>query len=261
MKGVIVGTDHNQEWMLSWWWNNYSKHNTLTVAFADFGMTSEARTWCEERGPVYPVTLDPEKIASKEHFDPSMLKIWEKNIVSYAWQARMSWFKKPLALLNSPFETGIWLDLDCEVFGNVEPIFDYINHSGVALVAEHATIQEKYQNMGSHFLGEIGYNSGVIAFHRNAPLLKKWAELAFNQNNQFISDQDALSRVIFNEGYLVGQLPDKYNWLMVNPTFPEDPVIIHWAGMPKPFLKEFGLMKDISLQLRLNLVYQNLGES
>ena len=48
--GVVVGSDIGSEWMLEWWFNNYSKHNDFPVTFVDYGMSLEASRWCEERG-------------------------------------------------------------------------------------------------------------------------------------------------------------------------------------------------------------------
>jgi len=53
--GVITGADSNHEWLLPWWYENLQRHNTLPVAFADFGMSADMRAWCGERGLVLTV--------------------------------------------------------------------------------------------------------------------------------------------------------------------------------------------------------------
>lgn len=54
-RGIIVGCDQGQEWLMSWWWSHYRKHNKYPVTFADFGLSDRARKWCSERGEVMQV--------------------------------------------------------------------------------------------------------------------------------------------------------------------------------------------------------------
>lgn len=58
MKGILVGCDQNQEWLLSWWWDQYSAHNSYPVVFVDFGMSKTGVAWCNERGTCIPQSLD-----------------------------------------------------------------------------------------------------------------------------------------------------------------------------------------------------------
>ena len=44
--GVIVGSDYSQEWLLPWWWENYTKHNRYPVTFVDFGLSQEPIELC-----------------------------------------------------------------------------------------------------------------------------------------------------------------------------------------------------------------------
>ena len=78
----------------------------LTHTFVDLGMSHYGKTFCSERGEVIPLQMDlafsdGESVRDKRH----------------------SWFKKPFALLLSPFAHSIWLDLDCEVLGSLAPLF------------------------------------------------------------------------------------------------------------------------------------------
>ena len=245
--GVVVGCDQNQEWLLSWWWENYIQENSLPVAFADFGMSPEARSWCEERGFVYAV--GEKKVPLKEEIEPSLVQFWEENRSCEAVKARSVWFKKPFALLHCPFEIGLWLDLDCEVLGPLEPIFEYIEpSSGIALAPLAEKWQKKAQDEGICLPGEVMYNSGVIAFHCHAPVLKKWAEESFHHNHLFFGDQDVLSRVIFKEGYKVGELPDVYNWMM-GAGIHLGAVIVHWVEKTKEIIRTHGGLRQMKEQL------------
>ena len=246
-KGIIVGCDHNQEWMLSWWWENYTCENKLPVVFADFGMTPVARKWCEERGEV--ITIAPLKVTPKEELAQELVSDWERDFNPTIWQRRAGWFNKPFALLAAPFEQGLWLDVDCEVLGNLEHIFDYIQPiSGIALMAEHEQFQIKYQNAGRHLPGEVIYNSGVIAYHRNSALLKKWADNCVLHNHRFVTDQDVLTHLIFTEKHLIGELPEIYNWF-IQLGININAKVIHWAGNAKGVIKSHGGFRKMQQEL------------
>lgn len=144
-KGIILGIDKNQEWMLNWWWENYKKYNDYPVLFVDFGMTQEGAGWCKQRGD----------FAVVEDF-PGCTK---------------NWFKKPLACLESIFETAIWLDTDCEVRGNLEPIFKYTEKRKVAATIDRGTPQMWYDILPENI---IVYNSGIVAFKHGELAIHKW---------------------------------------------------------------------------------------
>ena len=44
-KAFLTGCDENTEWMLEWWFTEYSKHNNTPVIFADFGVSAVDRDW------------------------------------------------------------------------------------------------------------------------------------------------------------------------------------------------------------------------
>lgn len=223
MKGIVVASDVNQEWLLSWWWRHYSKHNRYPVAFFDFGMSKEARIWCEERGSVYSL---PESTL-KEVSEDTRVK-WENRYGRGIWRFRSAWFKKPLAFLHAPFDLNIWLDLDCEVMGNLEVLFAALEPtSELALVREIEEVQEKDQKQNYLLPGEISYNSGVIVFRRGAEILSRWVEAAGAQNNRFLGDQSVLSRLIYLYDVPVTDLPLKFNWLKHFGSNPEA-LIVHY---------------------------------
>jgi hypothetical protein len=225
--GILVGCDKNQEWLLSWWWKNYTQENALPVAFADFGMSEEARQWCKTRGQLLPVDFDGLRVARKDEIEPSLLLQWEKALSPF-WGSRQAWFKKPFALLNTPFRKTVWIDLDCEVLGPLEPVFGYVNPK---------------TKLGIVQIGEV-YNSGVIVFEKGSPLLKLWAESALSENHRFLSDQDALTDIIFQRGYEVGELPEIYNWIMCRGVH-MGAVVCHWAAeWGKAYIRKHGGLRD-----------------
>jgi hypothetical protein len=73
------------------------------------------------------------------------------------------------------------------------------------------------------------YNSGVIAFQKDSPLIARWATLCQHENDRFLGDQDVLSFIINTEHIEITELSDHYNWRLkfgVN----IEARIIHWVG-------------------------------
>jgi hypothetical protein len=200
--GVVVGCDLNQEWLLSWWWENYSKYNSYPVMFADFGMTEEGRKWCLERGGCIsaPDLFDK---ASKERVLPETRDVWEQFYGTWFWKARPIWFKKPYACKNSPFKKSIWVDLDCRIEGNLEPLFKLL---------------ESNIDIAMHKRDSIVYNAGVIAYNRESSIISKWVELAEFEMDKFPGDEDALVYAISVERPVLFELPEIYN--------------LHWEKVP-----------------------------
>ena len=228
-RGVLVGCDQNQEWLLSWWWENYRRRNSLPVAFADLGMTEEARGWCQERGVCAPIAIDACRVAQKEEVDPLLAKEWETTLSPF-WGCREAWFKKPSAMFHSPFFQTLWLDLDCEIVGDIEPAFQYIDP-----ISKMGLVRVRELQNGSTL-----YNGGVVAFEKNSSLLKRWVEASLSQNHLHLGDQDLLSEIIFQEGYEVGEIPEIYNWIMCRGIH-IGAVVLHWAAeWGKAYIRKHG---------------------
>jgi len=145
-RGILVGIDDRQEWMLPWWWSCYEAHNDLPVLFVDFGMSARARDWCAERGMLCgPTAAD-----------------------CYGW------FKKPLALLESPFRQAIWLDADCEVRARLDALFEYAAEGGIGLALDRGTPQRYRDTMP---VDTPTYNSGLIVFNHGDAAVPQWASM------------------------------------------------------------------------------------
>jgi hypothetical protein len=240
LKGIVVGCDQNQEWLLSWWWNHYCKHNSYPVVFVDFGLTEKARLWCRERGQVLSLKED----CHLKKVPTTHQKAWETR-AGPIWPFRSAWFKKPLAALSAPFEYSCWIDLDCEIKGPLEPLFTVIAKGvDIALVPEPENVQRNDLAQNLIFPGEITYNSGVFAFRKNSPILNHWAKLSLEQNHRFMGDQNALSRAIFLHSPPLAELPAIYNWKKSEPPNP-DAVIIHYIASSKVEIVQSLISKDI----------------
>lgn len=208
MIGVLVGCNKSQEWLLSWWWEHYSRHNQFPVAFADFGMTQEARSWCAERGSCYTVPA-----VTLHAVPPDKKALWEARAGDGIWPMRPAWFQKPLAFIRSPFPITCWIDLDCEIRSSLEPLFNLFSFGyEIGLVAEPAHVQENDRRQNIVSPGEINFNSGVVAYRTDAPLIQRWASAAIEENHHFMGDQNLLSRLIYEMKPQLLQLDPIFNW-------------------------------------------------
>jgi hypothetical protein len=220
-KGVVVGSDLTQEWLLPWWWDRYRRHNSYPVTFVDFGLSESMKQWCRERGDWVRLLVADFFAAGKNEVEPALAAEWEEAHGTQFWQHRAGWFKKPLACLLSPYPTSVWIDSDCEIRGSLEEIFRFCDHpSGIAVARE--------QNAPASQEGNL-FNSGVIGFKKGTALMEEWADLAVDENRNFVGDQDILSWVIRQRRLGIAELPPVYNWsrcLEEN----SKAVVVHWHG-------------------------------
>ncbi len=227
-KGVVVATDAHQEWMLPWWWKHYSAHNALPVLFVDLGMSEEALLWCRSKGTVCSLSQTPSRVKPKEEMPSALVQQWELAYGKGFWKSRPSWFKKPLALLQTPFEMTLWLDLDCEVRGDLSPLFSSLSRD-IALVPEPHYAHAHMRAFAICEEEETIYNSGVVLYRRGSPLIAAWAEACVSDSAAHWSDQHLLSRMLYEQKIPVDLLSPLYNWhrgLGDN----SDAQIVHWLG-------------------------------
>ena len=224
--GVVIGADHAQEWLLPWWWRCYSQHNSYPICFIDFGISEAARRWVQKRGwlffpLVHSISLNP--VMSLDAASWGCISV------------RKKWFQKPLACLQSPWSLSCWLDIDCEIRSNISPLFNSLSLGNDLALAKD--VVEHLRPYTILLPPEIIYNSGVISFRRNAPILHLWKCVCVDNNQHFLSDQDALSWLIEREQPPFIELPMIYNWHAgMNPG--ANAVIVHYAGNYKDKLQK-----------------------
>lgn len=219
-EGIIIASDHSQEWLLPWWWENYRRWNCYPVTFVDFGMSKEMRMWCQERGSVINLIIWEDFVAGESDMDPFVITTIYDSDDKWCLPYRNAWFKKPLACLQSPYRVSIWIDLDCEILGSLESLF-------VSYGQSLAMAEDKHHGKASYPI----YNSGVIVFQQGIPIVEKWADLSIERNRFFRGDQDVLSWIIHQGKEEVIELPAIYNWSRRCEKNPET-VIMHWHGPP-----------------------------
>jgi len=232
-EGVIVGCSKTQETLLPWWWMNFRLHNNLPVTFINFGdLSNPAINWCKRRGNVITLNFKDCFVAKREDIDPSLATQWEQTN-SYVWIHRPAWFRKPFALLKSPYRNTLWIDLDCQVRGSLKDLFsDYLEEAEIAMAPEPEKEQQLNRERGHTSPNEIMYNAGVIAFNHGCPLILEWAKRALDQNHLFIGDQQLLVRILHDQNWKIEPLPLWYNW-PVSHGFNPEATILHWWGSYK----------------------------
>lgn len=253
--GVIVGCDQNQEWLLPWWYMNFRMHNEYAITFIDFGdMSNDAKEWCLKKGGLKSLNIPVEKIVvSLEKADPEQAKIWQWRENYDIALARLAWFKKPFACLQSPYKRTIWMDLDCQVRKSITPIFEYCeNDFGFAIAEEHHSQREKHETEELIQKGEVEYNSGVFVFKHGITLIPEWAKMGLENSSQLRGDQEALSRMLFNQGVKLPELPTEYNCRYhINDEI--DPTIIHWLGRGQQVIEDLTTFLDYKCHMNFSL--------
>ena len=228
-RGVIVGADAVAEWLLPWWWKNYSAHCSYPVAFFDFGMTDKGRNFCKEKGICFSLDIDVASYVRETEPDSKRIEVVYGE--DY-YKHRMAWFKKPFACLKAPFETSVWIDLDCRIQGDIAPIFEVLQGDDeIGLMPDTPAMQRHCYKHGLIEEGEVYYNSGVIVFKKGAQVIQKWVEIIQEGEFKFPGDQDALSTVFYIEDIKPATLSSKFNWPYYLPLQP-GVVIVHYMGEP-----------------------------
>jgi len=238
-QGVLAGCDQNQEWLLPWWWKHYSAHNDYPVAFVDFGLSEEARAWCLHRGRV--ITLRPTRarIAGKNQIPPSKQALWENHFGKKIWSRRRIWFKKPFALLQSPFPFTLWLDLDCQVRKNLEPLFNSLFlGTDIAVKKESEDNQILHKKSGFISEEESNYDCGLIAYRNDAPILRQWTDEILHRNQEYVFDQQALSRALVKNKPALLELPEYSNWSVARGPNANALIYHFHGGFLKQMIKE-----------------------
>lgn len=190
-KCIVVGVDDNHEWMLKWWYFHYNKHNNYPIVFADFGMSRFARQWCAKHGTIVDITDT----------------------------IRRNWFKKPSAILNCPYNYIIWMDIDCEIRGNIGPLFNYADDGIGVTVDPH----------NPHVKSDSPVASGIIVTKYGEPLIEEWAYQCIHDKTKKRGDQEIFNILVADKYDKLAIMPPEYQWLRVDGDN-KDALIMHWTG-------------------------------
>jgi len=198
-KAFLIGCDKNVEWLLPWFIENYKKHNSTPLIFADFGISN----------------LDI--VRPHVHAIINLTKLYESG-----------WFKKPKAMLLSPSDKTVWIDVDCQVIDNIDGIFDLLEPNKLNMVEDKPWTKRRGEN-------GAWYNSGVVGFIGKPKILNLWAQWVMENTTQ-VGDQEVLySRLDQLQKLMhINPLPNEYNWLRLQLEHDNQnswkKKIIHWTG-------------------------------
>ena len=196
----ITGCDYTNEWMIPWFVENYKKHNTAPLIFANFGVNN---------------------LGSIRHHFHAVMNAEDNTEVN-------GWFKKPKVMCSSPAHKTVWLDTDCQVLTNIDDIFDLLEPNKLKMVEDKPWTTRRGTN-------GPWYNSGVVGFIGQPMILRNWASWV-KQNTSEVGDQEVLYAKLDMMGKLtyINPLPNEYNWLRLQLEHDNqdswNKKIIHWTG-------------------------------
>jgi hypothetical protein len=202
-KLIVTGCDEKTEWQLPWFLDNYFKHNTIPIAVANFGMSEEMKKRVYDRAGVF-CYMDINK--DYENYD-------------------IGWFHKPAAMLSAPGHNVFWIDTDCEILGNIENMFRYIQPNKLTMAIDRPWLKRRKEEW---------HNSGVVGFHQKPDILKQWAETV--KRNPAVGDQEVLHSMLNPITMIayIAELPNIYNWLRLQVEHDDEDnpnkKIMHWTG-------------------------------
>ena len=199
-KCFITGASKNIEWLLPWFVGKFNKHNAekIPLVICDFGLSEKALSWCEKN------KLNVQKVKGAK-----------------------GWFFKPTALRSVDADLKVWIDVDCEVKGNISNLFNFIEED--KLSCSH----DRWHSWGCK------YQTGVVGVKGDPKILQDWEKRCQNPTGQYArGDQELLWDLVKDDASNMGQyIPEKYNWLRM--TFHKerpaarchyDIRCIHWTG-------------------------------
>jgi hypothetical protein len=209
-EGVIIAASSEMESLLPWWWYHYERHSHYPVVFVDLGVSLAARSFLQDKVDILPFTQNPQ--AKKP--DPIQKELATQYGIDTEC-VRTHWFKKPSILAMSPFTKSVWLDLDCEVRGDISPLFSFCSTPhGIALAIDlHASLKkilEWHEKKDGPL--PVTFNSGVICYHKDSTLIRQWLDECKHNSALYLGDQDALSACIAKQKKCITLLPDMMNW-------------------------------------------------
>ncbi|MFA5250198.1 MAG: hypothetical protein WC371_02165 [Parachlamydiales bacterium] len=227
--GVLVALSSKLEWILPWWWHFYASHNSYPVTFVDFGLSKKAQKWCREKGSLVRLKSIAPFMTAEKLIDQNLMQDWRKWYGAFKPQMRKCWFQKPLAMLQSPYQKTLWLDIDCQIRGPLEPLFQALENFEIACMPEDAASQKIHRRFKLTQKDQLLYNSGVVAYIHGSKTIEAWAKAVPKNNHLFFGDQDLFSEIVYQNQTPVHNLPPTYNALLPNGFKPQD-LIRHYMG-------------------------------
>lgn len=197
-KGFIVGCDKEQEWLLPWWLDNFTRHNWHDVVVFDFGMSKRMRR---------------------------KASAWFDRVIGLRTLSK-GWFNKPVAIAASPFDLSVWMDLDCEVRGDLGGLFYHASKGFAVAPDKYARSLPSVREQP--WAKDAWFNSGVVAFSKQSPVPREWLS-AMAGRGTIRGDQEVLASIWPKVEKRVYALPRKYNNLRLE-GLKDDALVWHHTG-------------------------------
>tara|TARA_X000001316_G_C922013_1_gene36744 strand:- start:1371 stop:2051 length:681 start_codon:yes stop_codon:yes gene_type:complete len=157
---VLTGCDSNTEWQLNWFIENYAQHEKRPLIIADFGMSEQYLNYVSNHPRV-------------------------NGIMNLRKTKEEGWFNKPIAMFNSPAVKTVWVDTDCEIKTNLNPLFRMIVPNKLNMVEDKPWTKRRK---------EIWHNSGVVGFIGRPEILHTWCNAI--RDNPNVGDQEVLHTLL-----------------------------------------------------------------
>lgn len=218
-KGVILAADAKQEWLLPWWWRHFSATNPhLPITFFDLGLSGSAKAWCKKKGSLLSFTPPKGLVIDTASVSEEKKAEWSKFYPGDFTASRNAWFFKPFIFQKSPYDHSLWLDVDCEVRENLDPLFKPIEEGFHLAIVKFA--HEQW----------VAYNSGVVAFSKQGPHLDLWVENTHRYHQDYLGDENILLKTVQDYNLPIAFFPSRYNWPSLIDEKGDPPAIVHHLG-------------------------------
>ncbi len=227
-RGILLACDMDQEWMLKWWWDNYSRHNDLPVHFIDMDLSANMRKWCAQVGTISPLSHKLPYTGEPTEEDKAR---WESIYAGPILTLRKKMLLKPYALEQSPFTKTLYLDNDTQVLTSLQPLFEL--DTPFAICPEPIYAQSLDDAKGVIESGHPLYNSGVTLYTKGTPILNQWIDLTNRANHKYMGDENVLTDVIYNHSHTPYHLDPIWNWRPSQGENPHARIIHHVASHGK----------------------------
>jgi hypothetical protein len=209
---LLTGCDRKQEWMLPQWHQQVRRHTDRPVVFADFGMNSPARQWCQKRGRVIRIDVEP---LDTVHF------------------------AKAMAILQTGFQRTLWMDCDCHLRANPDELFAC---EGDLVLTRDCPACEQGSSV----------QAGVLRVKHGSMIAKHWATackrgflLPMSQLVARFYDQQLLDPLCtLNPGHFT--VVDRvWNWIVAWGGLEPKARIWHFAGGAKEQLRQLTSVQSV----------------
>ncbi len=201
--GVVVGVVGGQEDLVPFFVENYLRQNSLPILWVDFGVSARCIRLLKSLGRV---------LCCSDH-------------------RSMGWLRKPFAILQSPFERMIWLDLDIEVKGNLLSYLEMGKSAELMAGEDYCNPPAFRKNLPEE---AVLWDTGVLVVKSGCQLIIDWARLIRESNvKRFTGDHEAFSLAVHRSGRPVFCIPHEFHAMRLDPrNLKQDggKLTFHWTG-------------------------------